>query len=489
MANWENQVLTAIIRGEDKGPELLKSARKQGISAAMFAQATHKILWDRIEAHYARIDNTGHTPSESRVDEWGIAFDYVKPSENFTDLCERLRAAHVKRRSSALVEEFMESLSEDSFTAVADLQTGLRGLTESIRHAGDKSLKEVGLEQLRSMMALAQNSDGLTGMPWPWPQMNQDTGGIHPGDYIMVWAIPKTGKTWFGLFVALFLYMRGKKVLIYSKEMTWDIILRRIGAILTKSSYSQLKSGTLPPSQVVSVLATMDKFLSKEHPGDLHFTQADRADGSVGGPAEIMEKIEEYQPDFVFLDSAYMLEMPAKNTNPLDWKSLSIVNRQIKQIAKTTGIPILALFQENETQGLKYKKTRGTASLAMNKGAVMDCDLGIRLIAHHKKEELSIHYSAAREINGAGFTINFKLCENIEFTSRKLHELGDDSEEEPASTGGEPTPTRNNESTEPRHRSFQDQFRNNEEPAEGGEESRESVHDETQQDLPEDEQE
>ena len=66
----------------------------------------------------------------------------------------------------------------------------------------------------------------------------------------------------------------------------------------------------------------------------------------------------------------------------------------------------------------------------MNTGAVMDCDLGIRLVKHSKRNELSIHYAAAREVNSQGFTINAIPCENFRYAHEELHNVGDDFEEE-----------------------------------------------------------
>ena len=109
---------------------------------------------------------------------------------------------------------------------------------------------------------------------------------------------------------------------------------------------------------------------------------------------------------------------------------MSIVNRRLKQIAKTTGIPMLAILQENERSAYKYSKSRGTASLAMNTGAVMDCDVGIRLVYHKRREEISIHLAAARETTEEGFTINALAAENFNYAHDGLYTLADVQEEE-----------------------------------------------------------
>ena len=172
-----------------------------------------------------------------------------------------------------------------------------------------------------------------------------------------------------------------------------------------------------------------------DHRGEIFFTQADRLDGGPGGPAEIRQKIDVYHPEFVMLDSSYMLELPGSSnssSNALDWKNLGAITRELKQICKSTKIGMMAIMQENETQALKNKGSRGTSSLAMNKGAVADCDVGLRLVINQKTSELSIHYAVIREAKGKGFTIHAQACENFEFSGTHMHNIGDDIEAEQA---------------------------------------------------------
>lgn len=444
MASWELQLISAIIRGGEECEERLRSAKEFGVDTGYFTDPTCISAWAQINDHYNRIDNWGHVPSEQLFMEWEVIDELVTPTENFTDICDQVRRRYLRKRGISLAEEFHEEASGgDPRAALVDLRTKVGNLLATAHSQKDVLFKEVGRAQAREQLDVAEKNKGLTGLPWPWMPMNLDTGGIHAGDYIMAWAIPKTGKTWFGLVVAVHLFIKGMRVLIYSKEMMWRDVLRRICCILAGVSYEGLKKGSLTPGERVRFMQATDKYTAGEFPGQIIFTTADRADGSTGGPAEIREKVDQHQPDFVFLDSAYMLEMPNQKGNPLDWKNLSVVNRELKQIFKTTGIPGLALFQENEVQGFKYAKSRGTASLAMNKGAVMDCDLGMKLVLNTKKHELSIVYAAAREVTSKGFTINAKWCEDVSYSGRHLHELGDDyAEDKKKSEVEKPRPTR-----------------------------------------------
>jgi hypothetical protein len=273
-----------------------------------------------------------------------------------------------------------------------------------------------------------EENDGVTGIPFPWPLLNQELGGIQPGDLILIYALPKSMKTWIGLLICAFIALTGRTVLIYSREMTWETILRRIGCILAKVDYTRYKKNLLTMNERGRVLECMEFF--QDSAGEIIFTDLERHDGTAGGPAEVREKIEIYKPEFVFLDSSYMLELPGSKTNPYDWRSLSVIMRELKQTAKSTLVPMVAVLQENERAALAYKgKSRGTASLAMNTGAIMDCDVAFRAVYNRRAGQISLHLPAGRETTFEGFTIWANAAENFGLASNKpIWDVGDDED-------------------------------------------------------------
>ena len=430
MANWELQLISSIVRASDRGG-VYNSVLKEGVAFKMFGTAQGRSLWASIEAYYSRPNNFGHIPSEQTLLESNPNLSLPAPVENVVDLCSNVKASFLRRRAETSIQAYLERVRGEPYEAVEELYQSLGLLQDEASVSSDVSFKERALEEEVLRLEEICDREGLTGMPWPWPKLNMDTGGIHEADYIMVWALPKSMKTWFGLIVAAHLFKTGRRVLVYSKEMTWDNTRSRIAAILAEINYDRVKQAQLlSETEKFAYLSALEEVCREDHPGEIIFTNADRLDGSTGGPTEIRRKIEMYSPHFVMLDSSYMLEMPNAKMNPLDWKSLSLVNRALKQIAKSLRVPILAILQENERSAYKYSKSRGTASLAMNTGAVMDCDLGIRLVRHSKRNELSIHYAAAREVNAEGFTIHAVPCENFRYAHDHLHNLGDEFDEE-----------------------------------------------------------
>lgn len=438
-ANWELMLLSSII----KSPEATSAYQitiEAGITSQMFVNAEARTIWSYIEYYYNRPDAFGRVPSEIKIKERYEFADLPTAQETLEDLCRIVKERHVTRRTEAAIEVYTDACKKDPFKAVQDLSTTLSSIQEMSTGAADVSFSSCGLRETLEELERIEETSGTTGMPYPWARLNKVTGGINPGDYILAYALPKSMKTWIGLYMATTLAATGRKVLVYSKEMMWPNMRRRIACILSRVNYGKYRDNSLSPAERVRLMEAVEWF-ENDCPGDVIFTAADRTDGGAGGPAEIRRKIDIYKPQFVLLDSAYMLELPATmGANPYDWKSMALVNRQLKQIAKNTGIPIMAILQENERAAIKYNGTRGTASLAMNTSAIQDCDLAMRFVYHKQLEELSIHLPAARESRDEGFTIHAKAAENFEYAHDNLWQVGDGDDKNSVNnkdTGGE----------------------------------------------------
>jgi len=566
VASWELQCISAIMN-DPKPSDRFEEAVKIGVRFDTFGTMDGKNLWAAIETHYNRQSNFGHIPSIQWIGELFPSLQLPDPIENFPDLCGKVIDGWVQRQSKKFIDEFLVEVGENPIAAITKLHDRAGEIQEQAKASNDVHYRSVALKESREELREIKAGAGITGMPWPWTKLNVDTGGIQPGDFLMVWALPKSMKcicagerlmqqdgsmiaieelpedctvpsytgssgkirwasakrvtsgvkdcvetktvagltlrtstehlfmtpdgyaricdlkpgdpvatvmdgidlvwdlidsvspigeipcydvcitdgqdpnfvvedfivhnTWFGLIIAAHLFAQGKRILIYSKEMRWPMIRKRINCCIAKIDYEKLKTGHLSGPEEISYMEWVERMVDPGFTGELFFTDADRPDGSPGGPNDIRRKIELYKPHFVMLDSSYMLELPGNgNANALDWKVLSAVSRQLKAICKQTGIPMLAILQENERAALKYTKSRGTASLAMNSGAVMDCDVGLRLVLHKKLQELSIHYAACRETMAHGFTIHALAATNFEVCNHNiLHNVGDDSDE------------------------------------------------------------
>lgn len=429
-ANWELQLISSIVRNTNDGSKLFGEAQSKGITSTTLGNAEARAIWSSIDLHYSRPHNYGKIPSEQKLLEQYQYLDLPTPQEDFIDLCTYVKEMHMERKAEKAIEKFHESKKAGATNAAQELVSTLSVLCQEVTLNADVDFNEVALNETISDIATIKENKGCVGLPFPWEQLTEGTGGLNPGDFAMIYALPKSMKTWIGLVIAAHIAMTGRRVLIYSKEMNWANMRRRMACIMAKVDYTRYRKGRMSEVEELQVMEKLAWF-SEECGGRIIFSALDRADGTAGGPNEVRAKMNLYKPEFVFLDSCYMLQLP-NNDNPYDWKNMTAVNGQIKQIAKSTNVPILGIFQESERAALKYKgQSRGTASIAMNTNVVQDVDIAIQCIYNKHERQITLKIACGRETMLEGFTIHAHAAENFEYCSDKMWEVGCGEDDKP----------------------------------------------------------
>lgn len=89
-----------------------------------------------------------------------------------------------------------------------------------------------------------QKGGGVTGIPYPWAEVNSATYGLQPGELTIIAARPSMGKSIMGLNIALASAMAGRNTAVFSLEMTARQVNRRNISCLGRVPYPWLLSPT-----------------------------------------------------------------------------------------------------------------------------------------------------------------------------------------------------------------------------------------------------
>ena len=423
--NWELMLLKSVLERPDTQDRTIafRDLLEAGLKREILENNLAVLVFAAINQAYERPSTSGRIPSLQTVQEQlpNVYFP-AHVIESPEDLLEKVKAGHIKRRVERDVQAYYQLAKTDPQAAFNALRDQLNTLSEQSAGQADVLWEESAMEGIEEDLAHMDEGQ-ITGLPFPWEEVNDETGGIQPGDLILMWAIPKSKKTWIGMYIAAHLFSLGYRVVIYSKEMTWDATRRRVACLLAGVDYRRFKKRLLTTMEQDRVRHAIRLTTDDEFPGKLIFTTCDKPDGSPGGPAEVQAKIEAYRPDFVFLDSSYKLKVPGAK-DAYDWKAIGTLTSTLKQIAIRTGVPMCAVLQENERSALKYSGSggRGTESIAMYSGVAMDCDLGIKVVNRNDLKKTSLIFAACRETEFEGFTIHSDLCENMGFAGYEILE-------------------------------------------------------------------
>jgi len=121
----------------------------------------------------------------------------------------------------------------------------LREMARQRRTSRDVILAE-SLAGPRERYEQRKNKQELLGIPLPWDILNEETQGLQPEDYWVLYGRPKSMKTWLLLYIMMHAYdFASRRVLVYSREMAPELILDRCICILIGAPYEAFRKGTL----------------------------------------------------------------------------------------------------------------------------------------------------------------------------------------------------------------------------------------------------
>jgi replicative DNA helicase len=382
-ASWELQTLSAIIKNGD-----YKITIDHGITAKDFHTVEGRMIFGFLSTYYNQADHYGEVASEQLVRENFPKIDLLAPQQTLAALCVKLKEDSLRLQLKAVLSEAEERVDSDPKKAFAILTEKINTLVE-VQDTGDVFFEKDAFDSLAS---LYEAGEGAGGLPWPWPELTKIAGPIEPGTLNVVYGIPKSQKTWVALYAAAHLRLTtNARALIYSREMSTIRLMKRIACLLAQVSYERFQDKALTPEEqerLFSILGALreESENPKEHAAIIFTKGMSNTELAI---QILKRKIEVYKPDIIVLDSAYHLAGDA------DWRTIAKLTSQLKGVAEDTGVPIIAVTQENERKAYEYSGTRGTASMAQSPSWAMDADLLIRCIL--KGEVLNLLVGANRE--------------------------------------------------------------------------------------------
>jgi replicative DNA helicase len=255
-----------------------------------------------------------------------------------------VRDKAIKRRLIAVAGDIMESAYEQTDDSqhlldVAQAQVFELGQTES--QETFRSLKSGLQGAMDHVEALMERSGELTGVPTGFRDLDVDTGGLQPGELIVLAARPSMGKTALALNIARNAAVdHGKKVAIFSLEMTRLSLLLRLLAAEAQVDFNSFRKGfgTAPAH------TKLQRAAEKLYHADLWID-----DSGLITALEVRAKCRrlasEHGLDMVMLDYLQL----AHGDTPAQRKDLEVaeISHGLKALAKELDIPVVALSQLN----------------------------------------------------------------------------------------------------------------------------------------------
>lgn len=328
-------------------PEELNTLLLTGLEARHIRDAAMRAAFEYVLAHKQR---HRAVPSPATV-ERDLGFAPSDPPEPVTYYADQV----AKREAFYAMRDGRNTL--DALLAKGDVEGAAReigALAKAVTLELDRGHEVSGIADVRARLdryALAA-SKKLVGIPFPWKEYTDETMGWKPGEYGLVVARTGVGKTWFALQLASTAWMEGKRVLFFSMEMAPDLVHVRHDSLLAQVPFDALWKGTLTASQEKLYRETLDELKGYEGFNVVGYNMQ-------ASTLQMQALIEQYEPDFVICDGAYLMRPIGYNPRMSRTELLAEVANDHTRLANSYGIPVCDVVQFNRDQ----KKTKVDADV------------------------------------------------------------------------------------------------------------------------------
>jgi len=409
-ANAEQLIISAVLRSGDVGQAL-----RAGVSQSMFTAYPKEWAW--IERHYAR-----HRKAPQKASFKHQFPDFtVKAVDDVEPLIEPLRDQYARSALLTMFDDIMDEMSGGNEPIALLQQAEAKVRKIAITASAEPSVDvlddwETTFEEVAGRADRTQSS-GLPGITTGFPTLDRMTGGIQPGHLWIGGARLGQGKTWWLVKIATSAAMSGSNIHIESLEQPRSQITTRLHTFLSDGQFkhSDLTRGSVNLPKYRDWLAS----LPQTCPGSIHVTDATRGKASV---STIASHVERHRPDIVFVDYITLLKSHGD-----DWKAMASVSSDLKSLAMTYDVAVVAAAQLNREFGLR--SLPGPEALAQSDAFGQDADAVITMRRHRETDKVMEMRLSKYRHGEDGLVFNARFMPNTgdfsEITEDKVQEYID----------------------------------------------------------------
>ena len=415
MASIETQLIARIILSGN-----LRRNIEQNGNEGDFLTEENKQIYRMLRGYYSKYG-----------EEMGPALASTKYFPNFDFRCVDASATHdillMHQREVVLKKYLQEGLKQIQETLEHNPENAVLSLQEMVTavhrmNKGKNTDVMFGSAMERLIDKYEQKKAGMAPCvcSWPWEPLNHESGGIQDDDYIVFYGRPKSKKTYTLTKIIAHGIEMGKRIGIYTKEMTPDNIFQRIAAFLARIPYSDVRHATLDPYCERRYRDVLEYAKEMSHENKIVCLNArDAAGGDT--PSWLKAKAETFGFEMLFVDGLYLMTPDnPKISKPNE--RVAAISRALRDIPLATKIPVIATVQA--TRGASKHERGELDEIAFSDAISQDCTAAIRTIndatvigsdGAPQEETITLAFAGSREYQLAGIRIYGVPCTNFDF--------------------------------------------------------------------------
>ena len=201
-------------------------------------------------------------------------------------------------------------------------------------------VNDVLFENIKQLQEIEQNGGEERGIPTGFRDVDRILGGFQKTDLIILAARPGVGKTAWALNAAEYAASIGKKVMVFSLEMSTRQLGERLLSMTSSVPLENIHKGSLSMEEWEDLSAAQDSFYGLDMVID---------ESSVITPLEMKNKCRRFKQekgdlDLVVIDYLQLMSMGGYRIEQRE-KEIAAITRSIKSMAKELDCAVVLLSQ------------------------------------------------------------------------------------------------------------------------------------------------
>lgn len=224
-----------------------------------------------------------------------------------------------------------------------------------------------------------QNPDGMRGLPTGFIDFDRKTGGLRPGDLVIVAGRPSMGKTTLAVNMAENAALDVKtaaSVVIFSMEMPSEQLLMRMMSSLARVPLGSIRGGRMSPDDWTRLTGATQQLGNARI-----FIDETPALTPTELRARARRLKREHGLDLVVVDYLQLMQVPGTQENRAT--EIAEISRGLKALAKELAVPVIALSQLN--RGVEQRQDRRPVMSDLRESGALEQDADMILMIYREE--------------------------------------------------------------------------------------------------------
>ena len=378
----EEAVLGAIMVDKDGLPSVNSILRPDS-----FYVEAHKIIYEHMEELFKNskpVDLlTTHEAlrKSNKIDEVG-GVNYLMDLSNKV-----ASAANIEFHARIVAQKFVQrelikvsSITiKDAFEDTKDIFDMLDEAERNLYEITDKNISR-SFESLRSLVVQTRDeietvsknqTDGITGVPTGYTELNKLTGGWQKSDLIILAARPGMGKTALVLSLARNAALEGQGVAVFSLEMGNTQLVQRLLAMECEINNDKIRKGTMDDGEWTQLNAGVERL------AELPIYIDDTPGINIYELRAKCRRLKNnHNISMIVIDYLQLMTAGGNASKGNREQEISMISRALKGLAKELNVPVIALSQLSRAVESRGGSKRPMLSDLRESGAIeQDADI------------------------------------------------------------------------------------------------------------------